>query len=133
MMKKFAVLAFALIMMVSGNVFAAVEAPTLSADMKVNDVVYQKGAQGVERIQGYTYPDPVVVNGTTYPVGTKFDVIKMPNGAMVPVPGQTVLVAAAGGLGVTGAVAIGAFVAALAAAAGGTSGSTTTHATTTHH
>lgn len=130
-MKKFAALAFALIMMVSGSAFA-VEAPTLSADIKVNDVVYKKGAQGVERIQGYTYPDPVVINDVTYPVGTKFEVIKMPNGQMVPVPGQTVLVAAAGGLGVTGAVVIGAFVAALAAAGGGTS-STTSHATTSHH
>lgn len=132
MMKKFATLIFTLIMMVSANVFAAVEAPTLSADIKVNDVVYKKGAMGVERIQGYTYPDPVVVNGTTYPVGTKFEVIKMPNGAMVPVPDQAVLVAAPGGLGATGAIAIGAIVAGVAAAAGGGGGGGGS-STTTHH
>lgn len=152
-MKKLSVLAFALVMSVSVNVFA----DTLGADTLVDGTRHAAGSHGETLRGSHTFRNPVNVNGTTYPSGTQFHVIRLDNGALVPThvtnaAGVTTSVSAGGaatggvaggaatggavtGGAVTGgvvaggvsagAVAVGAGVAGLAAA--GSSNTTVTH------
>lgn len=141
-MKKLSVLAFALIMTVSSNVFAA---PAVGIDTTVDGVKYTHGSQGVSTHSGHQFDRAVNVNGRTYPSGTKFDVIKMPDGKFVPTHANGVAIQPAaggaatggavggsvgggvGGTGITTGAALGGAAAAGVAAA--VAGSTTT----THH
>lgn len=100
-MKKLSVLAFALIMTVSSNVFAEpLAVPALQEAATVNGTSYAAGTKGVKVIKGYTYPHNVTINGKLYPKGTRFDVIQMTDGALVP---THVNAAAAGGTATGGA------------------------------
>ncbi|MFY9260324.1 MAG: hypothetical protein WAO71_07445 [Gallionella sp.] len=103
-MKKLSVLAFALIMSVSSNVFAG---PSIGVDTTVDGVKYTRGSEGVSSHSGHHFDRAVNVNGKTYPSGTKFDVIKMHDGKFVPTHANGVAIqpAAAGGAATGGATA----------------------------
>lgn len=104
-MKKLSVLAFALVMAVSASVFAA-EEYSLGNDVTVDNSTYTTKMKGTEKASNYSYNHAVKVNGTTYPAGTKFEVIKI-NGQWVPTTAHVAGGAAAGGAGVGAGVAAG--------------------------
>lgn len=100
-MNKFSALLLALVMAVSVNVFAAAETATLGADTNVNGHLFTHGTVGVPQEGTFAYPNPVTVNGVSYPAGTQFQVIQIGN-TMVPVATST-----GGALAVGGTAAVG--------------------------
>ncbi|MDD2776696.1 MAG: hypothetical protein PHI11_00555 [Gallionella sp.] len=114
-MKKLSVLAFTLAMAVSGSVFAA---PTVGIDTTVDGVKYTHGTEGVSTETGHTFSHSVTVNGQSFPAGTKFNVIKMSNGAYVPTAANGVAIGPMAGGAAAGGAAGG-------AVAGGTAGGLT--------
>lgn len=79
-MKKLSVLACALVMSVSVSAFA----DTLGADTVVDGTRHTAGSHGETLRGSQTFRNPVNVNGTTYPSGTRFNVIRLDNGSLVP-------------------------------------------------
>jgi hypothetical protein len=116
-MKKLSVLAFTLAMAVSSSVFAA---PTVGIDTTVDGVKYTHGTEGVSTETSHTFSRAVSVNGHSFPAGTKFNVIKMSNGAYVPTAANGIAIGPmAGGVAAGGAAGAG-------VVAGTTAGLTTT-------
>jgi hypothetical protein len=113
-MNKLSALAFALVMTVSVNVFAAAEVASLGANTTVNGATFAAGTEGVAVPGTFTYSEGVVVNGVTYPAGTSFQVMQIGN-TMVPVAtasggaltGGTLAVAGGIGGGLTTAGVVG--------------------------
>ncbi|MBI5919192.1 MAG: hypothetical protein HY849_07465 [Nitrosomonadales bacterium] len=116
-MKKLSSLTLALLLGITGVVFAAGAGEVLKETKElvtVDGTRFEAGTRGTE-IKEYAYDHAVNVNGTTYPAGTKFTVLKTSAGQFVPVATSQAVAAATATATATAATAAGA-----GAVAGGT-------------